>query len=70
MCNKGKRKQGNEKAQTENVMISEDLVNVFAKLSDVVNNMELNKVLAESTDELKELRKTAKQALEDDTEGE
>lgn len=54
-----------EKAQTENVMISEDLVNVFAKLSDVVNNMKLNKILAESTDELKELRKTAKQALED-----
>ena len=54
-----------EKAQTENVMISEDLVNVFAKLSDVVNNIKLNKVLAESTDELKELRKTAKQALED-----
>lgn len=54
-----------EKAQTENVMISEDLVNVFAKLSDVVNNLKLNKILAESTDELKELRKTAKQALED-----
>ena len=54
-----------EKAQTENVMISEDLVNVFAKLSDVVNDLKLNKILAESTDELKELRKTAKQALED-----